>query len=329
MSFLISLLRLLPPELAHSLALNSLNALHALRLSNIFFPAPSQSDPFTYKNLTFKNRLGIAAGLDKNGDYIDSLGSLGFGFIEIGTVTPLSQAGNPKPRIFRFVKQQAIINRLGFNNKGLDYLVQKLKSRKYEGILGVNIGANKDSEGQKRIDDFIECFNKVSPYADYITVNISSPNTPSLRALHERKNFEPLFYALRIARAKLQFGNPVFIKLSPDENKETIKDIIQAISEYEFDGVIASNTTIDRATFEDNTPSHGISGGLSGKPLFTKSTILLQNIHQHDKNLIKIGVGGVFDRKDFDQKLVSGASLVQIYTSFIYEGPRIVSKLLQ
>jgi len=193
MKFLISLLRLLPPELAHLLALNALHFLYVMGLSKFIFPSPVTGDSFIYRNLNFKNRLGIAAGLDKNGDYIDSLGSLGFGFIEIGTVTPLAQAGNPKPRIFRLFNQHAIINRLGFNNKGLDYLVSKVKSRKYSGILGINIGANKDSEGQKRIDDYIECFYKVSPYADYIAVNISSPNTPNLRALHARENFIHFF----------------------------------------------------------------------------------------------------------------------------------------
>jgi dihydroorotate dehydrogenase len=324
---LISLLRLLPPELAHSIALNSLNLFYALGLSKFLFPMPVNTDSFIYKNLTFNNRLGIAAGLDKNGDYIDSLGSLGFGFIEVGTITPLAQPGNFKPRIFRFFKQKAIINRLGFNNKGLDYLVQKLKSRKFLGILGVNIGANKDSEGQKRIDDYVECFNKVSPYADYITVNISSPNTPNLRALHSRENFEPLFAALKVTRATSHFMNPVFIKLSPDESQETIIDIINAIKEYKFDGIIASNTTTDHTALAGLGDSK-IAGGLSGKPLFIKSNELLESIHQHDPNLIKIGVGGVFTLRDFNQKLESGASLVQIYTSFIYEGPGIVSKLL-
>jgi len=327
MKLLISLLRLLPPELAHSIALNSLNFFYALGLSKFLFPMPVNTDSFIYKNLTFNNRLGIAAGLDKNGDYIDSLGSLGFGFIEVGTITPLAQRGNPKPRIFRFFKQKAIINSLGFNNKGLDYLIQKLKSRKFLGILGVNIGANKDSEGQQRIDDYVECFEKVSPYADYITVNISSPNTPNLRALHLRENFQPLFAALKITRATSSFTNPVFIKLSPDESNKTITDIIRAVKECEFDGIIASNTTVDHAELTDSEETK-IIGGLSGKPLLHKSNALLTSIHQYDQDLIKIGVGGVFTSSDFNQKLESGASLVQIYTSFIYEGPGIVSKLL-
>ena len=328
MKFLVSVLRLLPPEIAHSVALNSLNIIHRLNLVPFLFPFKDNSSTFAYKNLIFKNKLGIAAGLDKNGDYIDSLGSLGFGFIEVGTVTPLPQEGNPKPRIFRFPFEQALINRLGFNNKGVDYLVKNLRARKFLGIVGVNVGSNKNSEGQKRIDDYVECIERVSPYADYITINISSPNTPNLRALHATENLIPLFSAIKQAIENANYLNPVFIKISPDEAEETILDIIQAIKDYAFDGVIASNTTIDRTEL-NHISGHNIAGGLSGRPLFNKSTDLLKKIHKHDQDLVKIGVGGVFNSKDYEEKLESGASLVQIYTSFIYERPQIVSKLLQ
>lgn len=328
MKFLVSLLRLLPPEIAHSLALKSLDIIYRLNLVPVLFPVKGSSSTFTYKNLIFKNRLGIAAGLDKNGDHIDSLGSLGFGFIEVGTVTPLPQEGNPKPRIFRFPFEKALINRLGFNNKGLDCMVRNLRSRKFSGIVGVNIGSNKNSEGQKRIDDYVECIEKISPYADYITINISSPNTPNLRALHAKENLIPLFSAIKLATENVNYLKPVFIKISPDEAEETILDIIQAIKDYAFDGVIASNTTIDRTEL-NHISGHNIAGGLSGRPLFNKSTDLLKKIHKHDQDLVKIGVGGVFNSKDYEEKLESGASLVQIYTSFIYEGPQIVSKLLQ
>jgi dihydroorotate dehydrogenase len=328
MKFLISLLRLLPPEIAHSVALKSLNIIYKLNLVPFLFPFKGSSSTFSYKNLIFKNRLGIAAGLDKNGDYIDSLGALGFGFIEVGTVTPLPQEGNPKPRIFRFPFEQALINRLGFNNKGLDCLIRNLRSRKFSGIVGVNIGSNKNSEGQKRIDDYVECIEKISPYADYITINISSPNTPNLRALHAKENLIPLFSAIKLAIENVNYLNPVFIKISPDEAEETILNIILAIKDYAFDGVIASNTTIDRTEL-NHISGHNIAGGLSGRPLFKKSTDLLKKIHKHDQGLVKIGVGGVFNSKDYKEKLESGASLVQIYTSFIYEGPQIVSKLLQ
>jgi len=320
--------RLLPPEVAHSVALQGLTVFYRLNLINLFFANVQHDQPYIFKNITFKNRLGVAAGLDKNGDFIDALGALGFGFIEVGTVTPMPQPGNPKPRIFRFKAQQALINRLGFNNKGVDYLVNKIKDRNSDVILGVNIGANKDSEGRKRIDDYVDCFTKVSPYADYITINISSPNTLHLRSLHQRENFIPLFEALNIARKKVKYVNPILVKLSPDEAEETILDIIQAIKDYAFDGVIVSNTTIDRTELNDMS-GHDIAGGLSGRPLFNKSTDLLKKIHKHDQDIVKIGVGGVFNSKDYEEKLESGASLVQIYTSFIYEGPQIVSKLLQ
>ena len=204
------LLRLFPPEIAHTLALNILNFLYKIGLTKILFKVPKKEKHFYFNNLTFKNRVGVAAGLDKNGDYIDALGSLGFGFIEVGTVTPVQQFGNPKPRIFRFKHQHAIINRLGFNNKGVDYLVSRIQSRSFDGVLGVNIGANKSSEGQKRIDDYVECFLKVAPYADYIAINISSPNTPNLRTLHQKENLLPLLEAMDLARVQANYSNPVF-----------------------------------------------------------------------------------------------------------------------
>ena len=327
MKFLLAILRMLPPETAHSIALNSLKLLHKLKLIHLFFPFKLSNSPFYFKGLEFKNRLGIAAGLDKNGDFIDSLGALGFGFIEVGTVTPKPQYGNSKPRVFRFPDQEAIVNRLGFNNKGVDYLVERAKSRKYLGVLGINIGANKDSKGQKRIDDYIECFKKVSPFADYISVNISSPNTPDLRSLHSKENFLPLFEAIKNARELERFHNPIFIKLSPDEEQHTIFEITEAIKDFNFDGVIASNTTVEKSNLIVSTDAD-YSGGLSGKPLLTKSNDLLNLVHANEPELLKIGVGGVHNKESFDIKLKNGASLVQIYTSFIYQGPEIIKKLL-
>lgn len=318
---------MLPPELAHSVALNALQLLYKLKLIKIFFPHRFSETSFTFKGLKFKNKLGIAAGLDKNGDFINSLGALGFGFIEVGTITPKPQFGNPKPRVFRFTNQEAIVNRLGFNNRGVDYLVKKLKGRKYNGVLGINIGANKDSTGQKRIDDYIECFQKVSAYADYITVNISSPNTPGLRSLHSKENFLPLFKAINHVRETENFFNPIFIKLSPDENSEVISEITKAIKEFNFDGVIASNTSIEKNNFIFQSKTD-LSGGLSGKPLLEKSNELLSLVHLREPELLKIGVGGVHNKESFNMKLEKGASLVQIYTSFIYHGPKIINKLL-
>ena len=321
------LLRLLPPEKSHFVALNALKFFYKLKIIQLFFPYKDSGTSFSFKGLDFKNRLGIAAGLDKNGDFIDPLGALGFGFIEIGTITPLAQPGNPKPRVFRFSSQGAIVNRLGFNNKGVDYLVNRIKSRTYKGVLGINIGANKDSEGQKRIDDYIECFSKVCPYADYIAVNISSPNTPNLRSLHLEKNFLPLFEALSFARKEEEYTKPIFIKLSPDEDKKTISVILDAIKEFEFDGVITSNTTINKDNLS-YSGRHNLDGGLSGKPLLSKSNELLKIAHSHDPNLFKVGVGGVDSKESFNTKIDLGASLVQIYTSFIYHGPEIVKRLL-
>ena len=327
MKVLLAILWMLPPETAHSIALNSLKLLHKLKLIHLFFPFKLSNSPFYFKGLEFKNRLGIAAGLDKNGDFIDSLGALGFGFIEVGTVTPKPQSGNSKPRVFRFPDQEAIVNRLGFNNKGVDYLVERAKSRKYPGVLGINIGANKDSTGQKRIDDYIECFKKVSPFADYISVNISSPNTPDLRSLHSKENFLPLFEAIKNVRELERFHNPIFIKLSPDEEQNTIFEITEAIKDFNFDGVIASNTTVEKSNLIVSTDAD-YSGGLSGKPLLTKSNDLLNLVHSNEPELLKIGVGGVHNKESFDIKLKNGASLVQIYTSFIYQGPEIIKKLL-
>lgn len=327
MKLALSLIRLLPPEISHFVALNALKFLYKANLSSFLFPYKNSSESFQFKGLTFKNRLGIAAGLDKNGDFIDSLGALGFGFIEVGTITPKPQFGNPKPRVFRFTDQEAIVNRLGFNNKGVDHLVKRVKVRKYNGVLGINIGANKDSMGQKRVDDYIECFQKVSAYADYITVNISSPNTPGLRSLHAKENFLPLFKAIKDVRETENFFNPIFIKLSPDENIDVISEITKAIKEFNFDGVITSNTTIEKSNLMFQSKVD-LSGGLSGKPLLEKSNELLSLVHSREPELFKIGVGGVHNKESFNMKLEKGASLVQIYTSFIYDGPEIIKKLL-
>jgi dihydroorotate dehydrogenase len=327
MRILLSCLRILPPEFAHSIALYSIQILYRLKLIEIFFPNRFVDVPFTFKGLKFKNKLGIAAGLDKNGDFINSLGALGFGFIEVGTITPKSQPGNPKPRVFRFKDQEAIVNSLGFNNKGVDYLVKRVKGRKYNGVLGINIGANKDSIGQRRIDDYVECFQKVAPYADYIAVNISSPNTPDLRSLHSRDNFLPLFESIKDARVAEKFTNPIFVKLSPDEDVDKISEITKAIKAFDFDGVITSNTTVDKSNLKLSSNTN-LSGGLSGKPLLKKSNELLALVHSNAPELIKIGVGGVHNKESFDMKIDNGASLVQIYTSFIYHGPKIINELL-
>jgi dihydroorotate dehydrogenase len=328
LKFLFIILRLFSPEVAHSISLNSLKLIHRLGLIRIIASKNLGSpDQYRLDDLVFKNRLGIAAGLDKNGDFIDSLGALGFGFIEVGTITPLAQEGNPKPRIFRVFKENAIINRLGFNNKGVDYLVNKLKTRNYKGVVGVNIGANKESKGNKRIADYVECFSKVYEFSDYITINISSPNTPDLRDLHNKKNIFELLRSLDNQKKSYDVNKPVFLKISPDESSETLKIIISAVQEFSISGLIVSNTTIDKSLLKD-TSFINESGGLSGEPIFQKSTQLIHSIKKIDPSIPIIGVGGVIDKNGFIKKLDAGADLVQIYTGFILKGPNIISELL-
>lgn len=277
--------------------------------------------------MIFANRLGTAAGLDKNGDFIDCLGALGFGFLEIGTTTPLAQKGNDKPRVFRLFKEKAIINRLGFNNKGVDYLVERLKRKKYKGIVGVNIGANKESKDEKRIEDYLECFKKVNEYADYITINISSPNTPDLRDLHDIQNIKALIKPIEEEARLRDFSGPVFLKISPDETEESIEDITKFINQSSLSGLIISNTTINKESLSEDSDKN-LDGGLSGAPLMKKSTEILHAVNNKNLELPIIGVGGVMCKADFEEKINSGASLVQIYTGFIINGPKIVSEIL-
>ena len=326
MKIFLSLFKLFPPELSHAIALNSLKLLHKIKLLNIFF-SKVKNDNYQLLGLKFNNRLGTAAGLDKNGDFIDCLGDLGFGFLEVGTVTPLPQPGNPKPRVFRLFKENAVINRLGFNNKGVDYLVKNLKRRKYKGIVGVNIGANKNSKGEQRIDDYITCFNKVAKYSDYITINISSPNTPGLRNLHDDKNINYLIDSIEQRAISLEFTKPIFLKISPDEPIEIVKSIAACIQSSKLSGLIVSNTTINKDILK-NIKFKDYDGGLSGSPLMTRSTELLNAINNEYPDLPIIGVGGVMNKEDFNKKLESGASLVQIYTGFIINGPKIVKNIL-
>lgn len=277
--------------------------------------------------MIFANRLGTAAGLDKNGDFIDCLGALGFGFLEIGTTTPLAQKGNDKPRVFRLFKEKAIINRLGFNNKGVDYLVERLKRKKYKGIVGVNIGANKESKDEKRIEDYLECFKKVNEYADYITINISSPNTPGLRDLHNIQNIKALIKPIEEEARLRDFSGPMFLKISPDETEESIEDITKFINQSSLSGLIISNTTINKESLTEDSDKN-LDGGLSGAPLMKKSTEILHAVNNKNLELPIIGVGGVMCKADFEEKINSGASLVQIYTGFIINGPKIVSEIL-
>ena len=327
MKFIYLVLRIFSPEIAHSIALNSLKLIHSLGLIRLIAKQDIASTPITIENLTFKNKLGVAAGLDKNGDYIDALGALGFSFIEVGTITPLAQPGNAKPRIFRVFNENAIVNRLGFNNKGVDYLVKKLQTRKYKGIVGVNIGANKDSDGDKRISDYVECFKKVYEYADYISINISSPNTPNLRDLHNKENIYSLLASINNEKNNFEFTKPIFLKISPDETLETLEVIVGAVEKFGLSGLILSNTTVDKSLL-NNKSFVDQAGGLSGEPLFNKSTKLIESIKNMNASIPIIGVGGVISKEHFNKKIDAGADLVQIYTGFILKGPNIISELL-
>ncbi len=325
MKAFIKIFRFFPPEIAHHLALLSLKILNKVKILKLFFPDNKDFDnPKEYFNLKFRNTLGVAAGLDKNGDYVDELESLGFGFVELGTVTPKPQEGNQKPRVFRYLSQQAVVNRLGFNNKGVNYLVSKIKNKKYDAVVGVNIGANKESTNDQRIEDYVFCFEKVYKYCDYVTVNISSPNTPKLRKLHNPDELEKIFKKINEIKSTNKTEIPVFLKISPDEDEETILKIVNIYKTLKINGLIVTNTSIDKDILEGC--SH--EGGISGKPLFKKSTQLLKRIHEFDKDIFLVGVGGVFTKEDYENKITLGASLVQIYTGFIFEGPAIVKKIL-
>ena len=327
MNSLLKIIKLFPPEASHLVALYGLKILYKLNLIKIIFPK-FKNQEIEFLGLKLANRLGTAAGLDKNGDFIDSVGSLGFGFLEVGTVTPKAQIGNPKPRVFRVFDEEAIINRLGFNNKGVDYLVTRLQKKKFQGIVGVNIGANKTSQGQKRIDDYIECFQKVYKYADYITVNISSPNTPGLRDLHNSDNLKKLIDSIDNQIYACKYTKPIFLKISPDEGANSISEIIHIINNSSFSGLIVSNTSIDKSLLSSKQ-FHECEGGLSGKPIMNKSTKLLSTIYKEDHTIPLIGVGGVMGYDDFFKKIDAGASLVQIYSGFIVKGPQIVKDILK
>ena len=328
MNFFLKFFKILPPELAHRLALDSLNFIHKIGILNLFYKKP-ELETFSFAGMNLRNRLGTAAGLDKNGDYIDCLGELGFGFLEVGTVTPIEQYGNSKPRVFRNFQDESIINRLGFNNKGVDHLVKNLKSRSFKGIVGVNVGANKKSKGEQRVKDYLYCIEKVYKYADYITVNISSPNTPNLRDLHNMDNLSDLVLSIEDKVKELNIDIPFFLKISPDETNDSIDNIIKTVESSFFEGIVATNTTIDKTNLT-NKKFNNIEGGLSGRPLMDKSTETIKAIKsKSDKEIPVIGVGGVMNGADFNKKIDAGSELVQIYTGFVIKGPNILSDILK
>ena len=282
--------------------------------------------------LTFPNPVGLAAGLDKDGAYIDGLAALGFGFIEIGTVTPRAQPGNPKPRMFRVPEAQALINRMGFNNGGVDAFVRNVQASRFyqeqRGILGLNIGKNADTPIERATDDYLYCLDKVYPYAAYVTVNISSPNTKNLRQLQQASEIDALLSALKMAQSQLadKHGRyvPLVLKIAPDLDDEQIDTIASALLRHRIDGVIATNTTITRDAVQGLTHANE-TGGLSGAPVRDLSTRVIRSLHQVLQGEIPIiGVGGILSGADASEKMAAGASLIQLYTGLIYRGPELV-----
>jgi dihydroorotate dehydrogenase len=319
------------PETAHGLALEGLRLGHGLGATKFLCKAKSQ--PVTVMGLQFPNPVGMAAGMDKNGDYIDALGALGFGFIEIGTTTPRPQPGNPKPRIFRLEAANAMINRLGFNNKGVDHLVQQVKRRKYEGILGINIGKNFDTPNDKAVDDYLICLEKVYPYADYITVNISSPNTKGLRDLQDAEQLDRLLGTLNRKRGELadkfQQHKPMVVKVAPDLQDENIPEMAEVVIRSEFEGLIATNTTISREAVKGMKHANE-QGGLSGAPVKQAANHVMAAFRKLlPAEIAVIGTGGITCGADAAEKIQLGASLVQFYTGFVYKGPDLVNDCLE
>ena len=318
-------------ETIHELTIKSLKSTGKSPL-NIFYKQHVQDKPLTVMGIKFPNPVGLAAGLDKNGECINAFGAMGFGFVEVGTVTPRPQPGNEKPRIFRLPEANAVINRMGFNNKGVDYLVSQVQAANYKGVLGINIGKNKDTPEENAKDDYLHCMRKVYDLATYITVNISSPNTPGLRSLQYGEALNELLSALKAEQSVLadKYGKyiPLTVKIAPDLTTDEVKSIAKSLLDNKIDGVIATNTTLSREGVE-GLEFGTEQGGLSGQPVKDKSTQVIKTLSEAlDNKLPIIGVGGISASDDANEKLKAGASLVQVYTGFIYQGPPLVKEIV-
>ncbi|MBE0367862.1 quinone-dependent dihydroorotate dehydrogenase [Pseudoalteromonas aurantia] len=318
-------------EWAHDFALNNLRRFANTPLSAAWSQTVADK-PVNFLGLDFKNPVGLAAGLDKNAECIDAFAQMGFGFIEVGTVTPRPQAGNDKPRIFRLPDAHAVINRMGFNNKGVDNLVSNVKASRYSGILGINIGKNKDTPNEQGKDDYIHSMRKVFEYASYITVNISSPNTPGLRDLQYGDALDDLLESLKCEQmdliAKHNKSVPMLVKIAPDIDAVQVAQIAESLTKNRIDGVIATNTTLERTAVQGMQYAEE-AGGLSGRPVREKSTFVVDELRRiTDGKLPIIGVGGIDSAESAKEKLSAGADLVQVYTGFIYEGPGLVKRIV-
>ncbi|MBO9617829.1 MAG: quinone-dependent dihydroorotate dehydrogenase [Niabella sp.] len=329
------------PERAHYMAMRQLqlltkNAAGKKLVQSIVGPPLKETH---FLNLRFKNPVGLGAGFDKNALFLNELEALGFGFVEIGTVTPLPQDGNEKPRLFRLPADKALINRMGFNNDGADAIARRLEawrekkagsSDPFPLIIGGNIGKNKVTPNENAWEDYATCFNKLHHFVDYFAVNVSSPNTPGLRALQDKDSLRKILLNLAMINNGKAFAKPVLLKIAPDLTQEQVDDVIALALEIKLDGLVVSNTTIDRSHL--NTPSETITaigaGGLSGKPVQSKSTALIRYIASQTGGQVPIiGSGGIFTSEDAKEKMAAGAALVQIWTGFIYEGPAIVKNI--
>ena len=318
-------------EWSHDFALSNLKRFANTPLSICWSQTVAQK-PVNFLGLELPNPVGLAAGLDKNAECIDAFAQMGFGFIEVGTVTPRPQAGNDKPRIFRLPQANALINRMGFNNKGVDYLLENVKSANYSGILGINIGKNKDTPNEQGKDDYIHCMRKVFTSASYITVNISSPNTPGLRDLQYGEALDDLLSSLKNEQMDLiaKHGKqvPMLVKIAPDLDQIQVEQVSDSLISNKIDGVIATNTTLDRSAVEGMHHA-AEAGGLSGHPVRQKSTEIVKEIKRLTKGeLPVIGVGGIDSAESAKEKIQAGADLVQVYTGFIYQGPAMIKKII-
>lgn len=321
----------LDPEHAHEVTFRQLRRIHGSPLLGLIRQSVA-SKPVSCMGLSFKNPLGLAAGLDKDGECIDALGAMGFGSIEVGTVTPRPQMGNDKPRLFRIVEAEGLINRMGFNNLGVDNLVENVKPSHFSGVLGINIGKNKDTPVEHGKDDYLICMDKVYSYAGYIAVNISSPNTPGLRTLQYGEALDDLLGAIKAKQAELQHKHakyvPLAVKIAPDLSHEELVQIADSLVRHRIDGVIATNTTLDRSLVAGLNHCTQ-SGGLSGRPLQQKSTEIIRLLAAELQGRLPIiGVGGIDSVIAAREKMQAGASLLQIYSGFIFKGPRLVKEIV-
>ena len=328
---------LFPPERAHHLTLRLLKITLAIPgVGQAFRAAFRVREPRlerTLFGLHFPNPVGLAAGFDKDGQHYRAMSALGFGFLALGTVTPRPQDGNPQPRLFRLPADEALINRMGFNNQGVDALVERLKNRKPNGvIIGGNIGKNKTTPNERAQDDYLYCFAQLHPYVDYFVVNVSSPNTPDLRALQDKEPLQRLLSLLQDRNQQMPEPRPILLKIAPDLNNDQLDDIIDIVRSTGIDGVIATNTTISRDDLDtdgDDIERIG-AGGLSGQPLRERATEVIRYLTEKTNGQLPIiGVGGIASARDAREKLAAGASLVQIYSGLVYQGPGLVKKICQ